>query len=358
MSVSIGNHFKNPYEAELIQTAKAVATPGKGILAADESTGTIGKRLAAIGVPNEEAHRRTLRELLFTTPNFEEHISGVILFEETLFQKAADGTPMVELLQKRGVIPGIKVDKGVVVLPGTDGETETTGLDGLGERCAKYYQAGARFAKWRAVLKIGNNEPSELSIHQNAVGLARYAAICQQNGLVPIVEPEILTDGSHSIEVCAAVTERVLAACYKALSDNHVLLEGTLLKPNMVLPGVDGPKVDPRLAAALTVQVLRRTVPPAVPGIMFLSGGQSEEEATAHLNEMNKLDVLRPWSLSFSYGRALQATVLKTWGGKPEQIEAAQQALLFRAKQNGQATLGKAAMEAAGQSLYVKDYKY
>jgi len=264
---------------------------------------------------------------------------------------------MVELLQKRGVIPGIKVDKGVVKLPGTDGETETTGLDGLGDRCAKYYQAGARFAKWRAVLKIGPNEPSELSIHQNAVGLARYAAICQEHGLMPIVEPEILTDGSHSIDVCAAVTERVIAACYKALNDNHVLLEGTLLKPNMVLPGAEAPKVDPRYAAALTVQALRRSVPPAVPGIMFLSGGQSEEEATAHLNEINKLEG-RPWVLSFSFGRALQASVLKAWGGKPKNVGAAQAALLKRAEANGLASLGKAPMEAAGESLYVKDYKY
>lgn len=304
-----------------------------------------------------ESNRRALRELLFTTPNYENHISGVILFEETLYQKAADGTPMVELLQKRGVIPGIKVDTGIVPLPGTDGETETSGLDKLGERCAKYYQAGARFAKWRAVLKIGANEPSELSIHQNAYGLARYAAICQQNGLVPIVEPEILTDGSHSIETCAAVTERVLAACYKALNDMHVMLEGTLLKPNMVLPGAEAPKVDPRMVAALTLQTVRRTVPPAVPGIMFLSGGQSEQEATAHLNEMNKLEG-RPWALSFSFGRALQASVLKAWGGKPENIEAAQKAFLLRAQANGLASAGKAPMEEAGESLYVKDYKY
>jgi fructose-bisphosphate aldolase class I len=218
-------------------------------------------------------------------------------------------------------------------------------------------QAGARFAKWRAVLKIGPTEPSELSIHQNAVGLARYAVICQQNGLVPIVEPEILSDGSHSIEVCAAVTERVLSACYKALIDNHVLLEGTLLKPNMVLPGAEAAAVDPRHAAALTLQTLRRTVPPAVPGVVFLSGGQSEEGATAHLNEMNKLEG-RPWVLSFSFGRALQASVLRTWGGKAENVEAAQAAFAKRTEANGLATLGKAPMEAAGESLYVKDYKY
>ena len=299
-----------------------------------------------------------LRELLFTTPDFEKHISGVIMFEETLFQAASDGTPMVELLQKRDVIPGIKVDKGVAALPGTDGETETQGLDGLGDRCAKYYAAGARFAKWRAVLKIGALEPSELSIRQNAYGLARYAAICQQNGLVPIVEPEILSDGSHGVEACAAATERVLAAVFKALSDHHVLLEGALLKPNMVLPGAQAAPVDPRQVAKLTVQALRRTVPAAVPGIMFLSGGQSEEQATAHLNEMNKLEVGGLWSLSFSFGRALQASVLKAWQGKPENKEAAQAVFLSRAQKNGAANLGQAPMEEAGESLYVKDYKY
>lgn len=308
---------------------------------------------------NEETYRRQLRELLFRTPDADKHISGVILFEETLYQNAEDGTPFVKLLQERGMIPGIKVDAGVVPLPGTDGETETQGLDNLGKRCAKYYAQGARFAKWRAVLKIGPNEPSPLSIHANAYGLARYAAICQENGLVPIVEPEILSDGSHDIGVCAKVTETVLGAVYKALNDEHVLLEGTLLKPNMVLSGADGPGASVTDAAYLTVRTLSRAVPPAVPGIVFLSGGQSEEEATAHLAAMNRVkDLPRPWALSFSYGRALQSSTLKAWGGKTDNVKAAQTAFLARAKANGQATLGEGDIDAKGESLYVKDYKY
>eukprot|EP00887_Chlorella_sp_A99_P006841 scaffold2.g6841.t1 len=409
----LGNAFSNKYAEELKATAKAIATPGKGILAADESTGTIGKRLASIGLPNEESYRRDLRELLFTAPDVDKYISGVILFEETLYQNASDGTPFVKLLQSKGIIPGIKaslrrapdrpapplcshrpqararVDKGVVALPGTDGETETQGIDDLGKRCAKYYEQGARFAKWRA------NEPSELSIHQNAYTLARYAIICQENGLVPIVEPEILSDGPHGIDVCAAVTERVLAACYKArgagrgagrgarrppaLNDHHALLEGTLLKPNMVLAGTEGPKADVKTAGYLTLRTLSRTVPPAVPGIMFLSGGQSEEEATAHLTAMNQAgfgagragvfggggggaghvkDLPKPWSLSFSFGRALQASTLKAWGGKKENFKAAQEAFMKRAKANGEATLGKGDLTATGESLHVKNYVY
>lgn len=231
------------WSEELIKNAKYIATPGKGILAADESTGTIGKRLASINVENIESNRQALRELLFTSPNSLSFLSGVILFEETLYQKTSDGKPFVEVLQENNVIPGIKVDKGTVEIAGTNGETTTQGFDSLGARCQQYYKAGARFAKWRAVLKIGPTEPSELSIQQNAQGLARYAIICQENGLVPIVEPEVLTDGSHDIKKCAAVTETVLAAVYKALNDHHVLLEGTLLKPNMVAPGSDSPKV-------------------------------------------------------------------------------------------------------------------
>jgi fructose-bisphosphate aldolase class I len=316
-------------------------------------------QLASIGVANEETNRRDLREMLFTSANIEKFISGVILFEETLYQDSSSGVPFVQMLQEKGIIPGIKVDKGVVALGGTDGETETQGIDDLGKRCAKYYEQGARFAKWRAVLKISATCPSDLSIHQNAYGLARYAAICQENGLVPIVEPEILSDGSHGIEVCAAVTEKVLAAVYKALADHHVLLEGTLLKPNMVLAGADGPAADVRAAAYLTVRALSRAVPPAVPGIMFLSGGQSEEEATAHLTAMNQVeDIHRPWALSFSFGRALQASALKAWGGKKENWEAAQNAFLTRAKANSEATLGRGDVSAKGESLYVKDYKY
>ncbi|KAK4396479.1 Fructose-bisphosphate aldolase 6, cytosolic [Sesamum angolense] len=286
---------------ELIANAAYIGTPGKGILAADESTGTIGKRLSSINVENVESNRRALRELLFTTPGALQYLSGVILFEETLYQKTA---------------AGIKVDKGTVELAGTNGETTTQGLDGLAQRCQQYYAAGARFAKWRAVLKIGPNEPSQLAINENANGLARYAIICQENGLVPIVEPEILVDGPHSIDKCADVTERVLAACYKALNDHHVLLEGTLLKPNMVTPGSEAPKVAPEVIAEYTVRALQRTMPAAVPAVVFLSGGQSEEEATVNLNAMNKLKTKKPWSLSFSFGRALQQSTLKAWSGK------------------------------------------
>ncbi|KAJ6847868.1 putative fructose-bisphosphate aldolase, cytoplasmic isozyme 1 [Iris pallida] len=355
--------FVGKYADDLIKTAKYIATPGKGILAADESTGTIGKRLASINVENVESNRQALRELLFTAPDALQYLSGVILFEETLYQKSSSGKPFVDILNESNVLPGIKVDKGTVDLAGTNGETTTQGLDSLGARCAKYYEAGARFAKWRAVLKIGLTEPSELSIQQNAQGLARYAMICQENGLAPIVEPEILTDGSHDIKTCAAATEKVLAAVYKALNDQHVLLEGTLLKPNMVTPGSDSPKVGAEVIAEYTVAALRRTVPPAVPGVVFLSGGQSEEDATLNLNAMNKLAVLKPWTLSFSFGRALQQSTIKKWGGKKENVAAAQAAFLVRCKANSEATFGKyvgggSADVAASESLYVKGYKY
>ncbi|KAJ6376799.1 hypothetical protein OIU76_025867 [Salix suchowensis] len=344
--------FVGKYADELIKTARYIATPGKGILAADESTGTIGKRFSSINVENIESNRQALRELLFTYGKALPYLSG----------KTSDGKPFVEVLQENNVIPGIKVDKGVVELAGTDGETTTQGFDSLGARCQQYYKAGARFAKWRAVLKIGPAEPSELSIQQNAQGLARYAIICQENGLVPIVEPEILTDGAHDIQKCAAVTETVLAAVYKALNDHHVLLEGTLLKPNMVTPGSDSPKVTAEVIAEFTVTALRRTVPPAVPGIVFLSGGQSEEEATLNLNAMNKLEVLKPWTLSFSFGRALQKSTLKTWAGKKENVGKAQEVFLVRCRANSDATLGKYAGGGTGglasESLFEKGYKY
>jgi len=287
----------------------------------------------------------------------------VILFEETLYQSTAAGKPFVDVLKEGGVLPGIKVDKGTVELAGTNGETTTQGLDGLGARCAKYYEAGARSAKWRAVLKISANEPSQLAINENANGLARYAIICQENGLVPIVEPEILVDGPHDIQKCADVTERVLAACYKALNDHKVLLEGTLLKPNMVTPGSESKKVAPEVIAEYTVRALQRTMPPAVPAVVFLSGGQSEEEATVNLNAMNKLQTKKPWSLSFSFGRALQQSTLKAWAGKEENVKKAQEAFLTRCKANSEATLGKyqggsALSEGASESLHVKDYKY
>ncbi|KAJ3407683.1 Fructose-bisphosphate aldolase 4, cytosolic [Chytridiales sp. JEL 0842] len=352
------------FRAELAATAAAIAAPGKGILAADESTGTIGKRFAPINVENVEENRRAYRELLFTAgPELKNYIGGVIFYEETLFQKDSNGKLFTDILKEQGIAIGIKVDMGTVVLPGTNGETTTQGLDGMAERCQKYYKAGARFAKWRSVLKIGDGMPSQLAVQENANVLARYGAICQANGLVPIIEPEILMDGSHDLARAMVEAERVLAAVYKAISDNKLYLEGTLLKPNMVCPGQDCPtKYTAAQIAEATVTVLRRTVPAAVPGVTFLSGGQSEEEATVHLNEMNKVKLLRPWALTFSYGRALQATVLKVWAGKKENVAAAQKALLARAKANSEASLGKyvpsGAAGSASESLYVKDYKY
>lgn len=351
-------------EEELRKTAQAIVTPGKGILAADESTGTIGKRFEKIQVPNEEENRRQYRQLLFSGDKLiSESISGVILFEETLYQKADDGTPFVKLLLDRGIIPGIKVDKGVVDLAGTDGESTTQGLDGLAERCAKYYKEGARFAKWRSVLKIGPYQPSYQSMLENANVLARYASICQQNGLVPIVEPEVLPDGDHDLETAQKVTEQVLAFVYKALSDHNVFLEGTLLKPNMVTQGQScSKKYTPQQVAVATVTALRRTVPAAVPGVVFLSGGQSEEDATIHLNAINQVAGPKPWALSFSYGRALQASVLKAWAGKKDNIKAAQDEFLKRAKANGLATLGQYTGDVHGaagdQSLFVAKHSY
>ena len=261
------------------------------------------------------------------------HISGVILFHETLYQKADDGTPLPELLKKKGILSGIKVDKGVVDLFGSEGECTTQGLDDLGARCAQYKKDGCDFAKWRSVLKIGKNTPSYQSILENANVLARYASICQSQRIVPIVEPEILPDGDHDLDRCQKVTETVLAAVYKALSDHHVFLEGTLLKPNMVTAGQScANKPSAQDIALATVRALRRTVPCAVPGVTFLSGGQSEEEASVNLNAMNQVPLTRPWALTFSYGRALQASVLRAWGGKKENIKAGQEELIKRAK--------------------------
>lgn len=350
------------YKDELIANARAICAPGKGILAADESTNTIGSRFKNISLENTETNRRAYRELLFTTPELENHISGVILFEETLYQSTADGKPFVKLLQERGIIPGIKVDRGTVVLPGTNGETATQGLDDLGKRCAKYYADGARFAKWRAVLKIGSAQPSEMAILENAHGLARYAQICQENGLVPIVEPEVLVDGTHTIDECARASERVFAGVVKALQDFNVLLEGALLKPNMVTSGSEcATKAPCSEIAWKTVRTLLRTIPGAIPGIMFLSGGQSESEATVNLNEMNRLEVRRPWNVSFSYGRALQHSCIKAWEGKEANVVAAQKVLLDKARANSQATLGKfegSSDVTAGESLHVKNYVY
>eukprot|EP00211_Chloroparvula_japonica_P005484 CAMPEP_0119124938 /NCGR_PEP_ID=MMETSP1310-20130426/4388_1 /TAXON_ID=464262 /ORGANISM="Genus nov. species nov., Strain RCC2339" /LENGTH=353 /DNA_ID=CAMNT_0007114951 /DNA_START=44 /DNA_END=1105 /DNA_ORIENTATION=- len=348
------------FRQELISTANAVASPGKGILAADESTGTIGKRFDGINVENIEENRRAYRELLVTTEGLEKYISGIILFEETLYQKTADGTPFVDILKKKGIAIGIKVDLGVRPLRATDGETYTQGWDNLADRCKKYYEQGARFAKWRAVLKIGEALPSELAIEENARGLAMYGMICQENGLVPIIEPEVLSDGSHGIEKCVQVTQKVIAATYKALHRYNLLLEGTLLKPNMVTPGQSGPKVTHEEIGMATLTVLRRTVPGAVPGITFLSGGQSEEDATRNLNAINAAPMARPWNVSFSYGRALQHSVLRAWLGKKENVAAAQEVLMKRAKANSEASQGKYVSDgkASGESLFVSNYSY
>jgi len=352
------------FTAELIANARALVAPGKGILAADESTGTIGKRFTPIGVENVEDNRRAYRRLLFTTEGLGEYISGAITYEETLFHKDDDGTPFPELLRRIGVIPGIKVDKGVKPLYGTDGETVTQGADDLDARCKRYYEAGARFAKWRAVYKISDaGAPSQLSIQQNAETLARYAVICQANGLVPIVEPEVLMDGTHSLERAAVATEKVQAAVMKALSDHHILWEGMLLKPNMVRAGTEcADRCTPEDIARATVRVLQHTLPAAVPGVVFLSGGMSEEEATAVLNRMNQLEGPKPWALSFSYGRALQHSVLQAWRGKEENVAAAKETLMRRAKANSEATLGKydgwAASSDADKDLTIKNYTY
>ncbi len=349
---------------ELRETAQAIVAPGKGILAADESTGTIGKRFANINVENTEENRRLYRQLLFTTDKtYAQNISGVILFDETFRQSTDDGKRFVDVLKEVGVVPGIKVDKGVVQLLGTDEETTTQGLDGMAERCKEYYDGGCRFAKWRCVLKIGNGRPSQLAIIENANVLARYASICQLNGLCPIVEPEILTDGDHDLEACMAASEKVLAAVYKALSDHNIYLEGTLLKPNMVLPGVQcTKKYTPEQVAEATVTVFQRTLPVAVPGVTFLSGGQSEIVATTHLNAINAYKAKKPWGLTFSYGRALQASILKAWGGKPENVKTAQDVFIHRARCNGLAALGKYTGEdstaAASQNLFVADHQY
>ena len=331
---------------ELAETARALVAEGKGILAADESTGTIKKRFDSIGVESTEENRRAYRELLFTTPGANAFISGVILYDETIRQQSAEGTPLAELLADQGVIPGIKVDTGAKPLAGAPGEKITEGLDGLRERCAEYYALGARFAKWRAVITIGDGIPSDYCIDANAHALARYAALAQEAGLVPIVEPEVMMDGDHGIERCAEATEAALNALYRELHAQRVMLEGSLLKPNMVLPGADhATQASVAEVAEATVAVLRRCVPAAVPGIVFLSGGQSDTVATAHLNAMNAMDATQPWQLSFSYGRALQAPTLEAWAGKADNVAAAKDALYRRARLNGAARFGRYSAE-------------
>ena len=326
----------------LEQVAAAMVAPGKGILAADESSGTIKKRFDSIKTESTEASRRDYREMLFRSADaMKSCISGVILYDETIRQKAKDGTPMSELIATTGAHPGIKVDKGAKPLAFCPGETITEGLDGLAERIKEYVGLGARFAKWRAVYDIGPKMPSYAAINSNAHALARYAALCVEGGLVPIVEPEVLMDGDHDIEACEAVTEWVLKEVYQQLYYANVPLERTILKPNMVISGKKCPKQASRQEVAeRTVKVLKRCVPVAVPGIAFLSGGQSDEDATAHLSLMNQLGPL-PWQFSFSYGRALQAAALKAWGGKPENVAAGQRAFAHRARMNGAASLGK-----------------
>jgi len=324
---------------ELARIARAMVVKGKGILAADESTGTIKKRFDSIKLESTEEYRRSYREMLFTTPGIAETISGVILYDETIRQKTKDGVPFPEYLTKLGVIPGIKVDTGAKPLAGYPGETITEGRDGLRDRLVEYHKLGARFAKWRAVIDIADGIPTQFAIDANAHALARYAALCQENDLVPIVEPEVLMDGGHSIERCEEVTEAVLQSVFNQLAAHRIYLEGMVLKPNMIISGKKAAnRAPPEVVAESTVRVLKRRVPAAVPGIAFLSGGQSSEEATLHLSLMNKLGPL-PWALTFSYGRALQDAALKAWGGK--NFAEGQKAFAKRAKLNGLATTGQ-----------------
>jgi fructose-bisphosphate aldolase class I len=326
--------------ADLNKVAEAMVASGRGILAADESTGTIKKRFDAINVECTEDNRRDYREMLFRSDGMR-HISAVILYDETIWQKAKDGTPLVEIIKKAGSIPGIKVDEGVQPLPNCPGETITVGLDKLSERLKKYYDQGARFAKWRAVIDIGAGIPTTTAIRTNTHALARYAGLCQAANIVPIVEPEVLMDGDNDIDRCYEVTTAVLKAQFEELFHQRIALEGMVLKPNMAISGKkNGKRAGVDEVAEKTVRMLKNCVPGAVPGIAFLSGGQSDEEATAHLDAMNKLGPL-PWKLTFSYGRALQAAPQKAWGGKSENVAAAQRAFAHRARMNGLAALGQ-----------------
>jgi len=357
--------YDGKYAEELIATATAMVMPGKGLLACDESTGTVGARLEANGMENIEANRQKWRNLLFTTEGIGEYISGAILFEETLFQDDPNGKPFVDVLNGNGIIPGIKVDTGLKPLVGGGaGENWCSGLDTLAERTAKFYAQGARFAKWRTALKIDVEAgcPTDLAIEVAATDLARYARICQENGLVPIVEPEILIDGSHDVTTTARVQERVLSTVYKKLRENGVLLEGSLLKPSMTVPGVECPdKSDPATIAKMTVQTLDRCLPPAMPGVTFLSGGISEEDSSIYLNEINKLDRKGAFALTFSYSRALQSSCIKIWGGKDDKYKEAQDQLKARAQANSEASQGKyvpGSQPSIEESLFVKNYVY
>lgn len=338
---------------EMTTTARALVAEGKGLLAADESTGTITKRFQAANIPVTEENRRAYREVLFTTPKLGQYISGVILFDETIQQKTRDGTPFPEALKRQGIIPGIKVDKGAKAMAVFPGEKVTEGLDGLRARFEEYYQLGARFSKWRAVISIGEDVPTDACLVANAQALARFAALSQENGLVPIVEPEVLMDGDHTIERCEAVTQRAQHLVFDALFEQRIVLEAMLLKPNMIIAGEEcSQKTNTREIAHSTVRCLRRGVPPAVPGIVFLSGGQSEVEATQNLNAVSQLGP-HPWHVSFSFGRALQDTALKTWAGDANNVAEAQKALLRRARASSAAQIGNytAEMESASVSL-------
>lgn len=328
-------------QESLQEIAVKLVVDGKGILAADESTTTIGKRFDKIGVENTEDNRRAYRELLFTAPEMEKYISGVIMYDETIRQSAQTGLSFVETLNEKGVIPGIKVDLGVQNMEDSMGEKITTGLDGLDERLKEYYSLGTRFAKWRAVFSIGEGLPTEKCIQLNAEILAKYAKLCQENNIVPMVEPEVLMDGKHTIDQCRIATEKVLTVVFVELKKIKVELNGILLKPNMVIYSLEGVKTDAGQVAKQTVECLNTVVPHEVPGIVFLSGGQSEEEACENLDMINKMAKNEPWKLSFSYGRALQSSALQTWGGKEENIVKAQQVFLSRAEAASLAALGK-----------------
>merc|ERR1719163_640313 len=344
---------------ELLKTANHITKPGKGILAMDESNATCGSRLEGVGVENTDENRRRYRELLVTTPNLGEHIGGAILFEETLYQSTKDGKQFVDVLNEAGVLPGIKVDKGLRPMVNSNGESWCQGLDGLAERCQEYYKQGARFAKWRSVVSIPDG-PSRKAMVDCAYGLARYAAICQNNGLVPIVEPEILLDGEHDIDRTFEVASATWAETFKYLADNDVMFDRMLLKPSMVGPGADCPKRSTAEEVAdYTLRMLKSRVPPAVPGIMFLSGGLSELDSTLYLNAMNQSP--NPWHVSFSYARALQNTVLKTWAGDDAKVTEAQEILFNRTKDNGMAQLGKFNAEETtvnADGMFVRNYTY
>lgn len=333
-------------KALLDKTARAMVAKGKGLLAADESSGTCEKRFRSVGVASTEENRRAYREMLFSAPGAANYISGVILFDETLRQKTGDGVPFAEYLKKHGILPGIKVDGGAKALALSPGEQVTEGLDGLRERLTEYFQLGARFAKWRAVINIGADIPTWGCIQANAQALARYSALCQEASIVPIVEPEVMLDGDHTIERCYEITEVTLRALFHALTEQKVSLEHVILKASMVLSGNKAAKrAGVEEVAEQTLKCLKRTVPAALPGVVFLSGGQTDEEATAHLNAMNRIGGV-PWPLTYSYSRALQSAALKTWSGREAQWKAAQAAFAHRARMNSLASQGKWAAEA------------